>query len=120
MARTSYALKTFGSSTDGMLTATPLCPTAPRRTLRQGRLGAPSNSELRGLAVGRVGPRGGEIADRGLLAGTQPDEAPETGAERRRCQTAASQFAGIFVRSRTAFVGSRAFSQFAALRPVGA
>src|SRR6185436_19352895 len=117
MPRTSYALKTFGSSTDGMLTATSVSNGAPADSAARPARGA---VELRAAwACGwSRGLRGGEIADRGLLAGTQPGEAPETGAERRRCQTAVSQFACIFVRSR-AFSSDRARFQEFAFRAVG-
>src|SRR2546430_16827963 len=81
MPRTSYALKTFGSSTARMLTATPGWstigrPTAPRRRLRQMPTGAPLSFEL--AAPGLRGmrpaawPEGRGEADRVPLQALRP------------------------------------------------
>src|SRR6266513_3073075 len=81
MPRTSYALKTFGSSTARMLTATPGWstigrPTAPRRTLRQRPTGAPLSFELAAPGLGGMRPaawpEGRGDADRGPLQALSP------------------------------------------------
>src|SRR6266446_6956105 len=122
MARTSYALNTFGSSTAGMLTATPGWsrsasesgrPTAPRRTLRQWPTGAPLSSEP--AAPGLCGMRSRAARGEGRCrsrpcARHSAREAEETRAERGRCQPTASQFASIFCQFSLLFVETRPFS----------
>src|SRR3954462_7836764 len=112
MPRTSYALKTFGSSTARMLTATPGWstigrPTAPRRTLRQRPTGAPLSFEL--AAPGLRGmrpaawPEGRGDADRGLCRHSAR-EAGDPRLLRSRCQTKAPQFAFYFCQLSPYFV----------------
>src|SRR4051812_50126604 len=104
MPRTSYALKTFGSSTARMLTATPGWstigrPTAPRRTLRQRPTGAPLSFEL--AAPGLRGmrpaawPEGRGDADRGLCRHSAR-EAGDTRLLRSRRQNKGPPFAFFF------------------------
>src|SRR5436190_14330735 len=117
MPRTSYALKTVGSSTARMLTATPGWstigrPTAPRRTLRQRPTGAPLSYEL--AAPGLRGmrpaawPEGRGDADRGLCRHSAR-EAGDTRLLRSRCQTKAPQFAFYFCQLSRYFVETRPF-----------